>query len=217
MAKLTLSFKGRLLSVHHLGEGPFIIGRDPDCAIPIESLAVAPRHAELVPSGPGYLLLALDPGFPLLLNAERVDQASLSHGDQIQIGKHQLIYSADGLSLAPTAPRHAPVEVNDEDEEVPASGHLPAYLQVQSGQRIGHIVFCRRAATRLDGLGVPDVIVTREGDRYRLLRLNGGPEVRLGGIPITATAEVPLDDDDLIEIGELRLRFFSGRTASEPG
>lgn len=217
MAKLTLSFKDRLLSVHPLGEGTISIGRDPDCTIHIESLAVAPRHAELVPSGPDYLLLALDPGFPVRLNEERVDQASLSHGDQIQIGKHQLTYSAEEPSLAPTAPKHAPVEVKDEDEEVPSSGPLPAYLQVQSGQRIGHIVFCRRAATRLDGLGVADVIVTREGDRYHLLRLNGGPEVRLGGMPVTATAEVRLNDNDLIEIGELRLRFFSGRAASEAG
>lgn len=217
MAKLTLSFKGRLLSVHPLGEAAVTIGRDPSSGIHIESLAVAPHHAELVPCGADYLLLALDPGFPVLLNGERVDQASLSPGDRIQIGKHHLSYAANEPSPAPPAPEHPPVEVKDEDEEVPSSGPLPAYLQVQSGRRIGHIVFCRRAVTRLDALGAVDVMVTREGDRYHLLRLNGGPEVRLGGVPITATAEVRLNDHDLIEIGELRLRFFSGRVASEPG
>jgi hypothetical protein len=60
-------------------------------------------------------------------------------------------------------------------------------------------------------------MVTREGDRYHLLRLNGGPEVRLGGVPITDSAEVRLNDHDLIEIGELRLRFFSGSVVSEAG
>jgi len=217
MPKLTLAFKGRLLSIHHLGERPLTIGRDPSAGLRIESLAVAPQHAELVPSGPGYLLLALDPAFPVLLNQERVDQASLSHGDEIQIGKHRLTYSEESLALAPPAPEPAPIEVKDEDEEEPSSGLLPAYLQVQSGRRIGHIVFCRRAVTRLDRLGAAEVMITREGDRYHLLRLEGSREVRLGGIPITTTAEVRLNDCDLIEIGELRLRFFSGRPAPQPG
>ena len=100
MAKLILSFKGLLLSVHHLDERPMTIGRDPACRIAVDSLAIAPRHAELVSSDADFLLLALDPDYPVLLNNEQVDQASLHHGDEIQLGKHTLSFSNDTLELA---------------------------------------------------------------------------------------------------------------------
>jgi hypothetical protein len=225
MAKLTLSFKGRLLSVHHLDEHPVTVGRDAGCGVCIDSLAVAPRQAELVPSDSGWLLLGLDSDYPLLLNNEQVDQASLHHGDEIRVGKHTLLYSDDSTLALPRRPRAEPppppavenqtpgaVEVVDEDDEQPGDEPVPAYLQVQSGPKIGRVIAFRRSVTRLNRVGADDVIVTRQGDYYHLLRLGGQTPVHIDGIPITADGEIRLNDNALIEIGELRLRFFSGRT-----
>ena len=226
MAKLTLSFKGRLLSVHHLDERPATIGRDADCAIRIDSLAVAPRHVELMPTAGIYLLLGLDTDYPVLLNGERVDQATLNHDDEIQLGKHTLHYAEDNVVLSlprirpvaaaqpvPDEPAPPPaVEVVEEDDEEPVGGPVPAYIQVQSGPQIGRVITFRRSVTRLNRAGAADIIVTRQGDSYYLLRLGGQAIVRIAGARVTADGEVKLNDNDLVEIGELRFRFFAGRS-----
>ena len=105
MAKLTLSFKGHLIAIHHLGEGGATIGRDLDCAIPIDSLAVAPRHAQILAHADGYSITAIDPDHPVIVNSEKVEQAPLHHGDLIRIGKHTLHYAeaAQEVAIMPAA------------------------------------------------------------------------------------------------------------------
>ena len=214
MAKLTLSFKGHLLSIHHLEERPAIIGRDPSCQITIDSLAVAPRHAELVPAETGFILLALDSEYPVLLNNERVDQASLNHGDQIQLGKHTLSFSEGSLKLAPQPAEQQAAPLADSTvEDHPEDEQVPAYLQVQSGPQIGRVVVFRRAVTRLSRVGVGDVVITRRGDDYHLSRLDGDEPVTIDGDPIESDAEVQLQHNSVICIGDKCFRFFSGKAS----
>lgn len=217
MAKLTLSFKGHHLSIHRLDEKPTTIGRDGDCRICIDSLAIAPRHAELVPSEDGYLLLGLDPDYPVRLNTEQVDQASLRHGDLIQIGKHTLVFSEDRLELAHARPAKAEVDTeaktqaDDAEEEVEESptDSVTGYMQIQSGPRIGRFLIFRRAVTKLKRAGADGVVVTRAGDSYQLVRLKEQVRIRIDGIPIDdEDVEVTLHHNNLIEIDKVRLQFF---------
>jgi pSer/pThr/pTyr-binding forkhead associated (FHA) protein len=211
MSKLTLSFKGRLLSIYHLEDAqPVTVGRDTDCQLCIDSLAIAPRHAELMPTDTGWLLLSLDPGFPVLLNDAQVDQASLHHGDTIQLGKHTLSFSEDTLELGPIPPREEPTatreETGSQNAEV-AEEAVPAYLQVQSGPQIGRVIVLRRSVTRLSRLGIEDVIVTRHGDTYRLARLGRKQRVKINEESMDAD-DATLTNNGTIEIGPVRLRFF---------
>lgn len=218
MAKLTLSFKGRLLSIHHLDDEPLVIGRRSDCRIAIDSLAVAPRHAELTPIDTGFRLLALDPEFPVLLNNKPVAEAQLHHGDLIQIGKHTLSFSADSLELAPTLPSaEPPPDLVAGEEGEPAKEAVPAYVQVQSGAQIGRVIVLRRSVTRLNRAGVGDVIVSRRGGTYHLSRLGGEALVRVNGEPVAADGETSLSNDALIEIDDVRLRFFTAGSATKGG
>jgi hypothetical protein len=218
MAKLTLSFKGHHLSIHHLGEAPATIGRDADCGIRIDSLAIAPRHAELVSSGGEYLLLALDPDYPVLLNSEQVDQASLHHGDLIQIGKHTLTYSEDSLELMPPhPPQDAEPEAPEEEEDETAADSMPAYIQVQSGRRIGRVIVLRRSVTRLSRAGAKDVIVARKGDSYHLLRLDEKTSVRIDGIVLAdEDVEMELRNGYVIDLDDVRCQFFTGEAGAAP-
>jgi hypothetical protein len=206
MATLTLSFKGRPLSVHQLDERPMSIGREAGCRIPIDSLAVAPKNAEVMPTEMGFLLLALDPDYPVYLNDEQVDQATLQHGDRIRVGKHTLSFSAHRLEPPPPnagidTPGLEPAEVDP--------GTLTAYVQLQSGPQIGRILVLRRAVTRLSHLGAEDLIVTRRADGYYLSRLEGRTPFRVDGMTLDDAAEVPLVNGSLIELGDGRLRFFT--------
>jgi hypothetical protein len=205
MATLTLSFKGRLLAVHHLDERPTSIGRDADCRIPIDSLAVAPRNAEIMTTEMGFLLLALDPDYPVFLNGEQVDQASLHHGDTIQVGKHTLGFSDDSLQLAPPPGMDTPgLEAADVD---PAT--LTAYVQLQSGPKIGRIVVLRRSVTRLSHAGADDLIVTRRKDGYHLSHLEGRTPFRVDSRTVQGDGEARLQNGSLIELEDVRLQFFT--------
>jgi len=218
MATLTLSFKGRLLSVHRLDEHPTSVGRDPDCRVCIDSLAIASRHAEIVCTDGGFLLLSLDPEYPVLLNHEKVDQVGLRHGDLIQIGKHTLSFSEESVQhMLYRAPfEKAPEPVQEEASEY-RSERGPAYLQVQSGPKIGRVVVFRRAVTRLSQVGASDVIVTRRSDAYHLSRLGGKDPIRIAGKVMDYDEEAELHNNDLIEIGDVRLRFFAVKEAVPAG
>lgn len=218
MAKLTLSFKGHYLSTHHLDEKPTTIGRDEDCRICVDSLAIAPRHAELVPSEEGYLLLGLNPDYPVRLNNEQVDQASLRHGDLIQIGKHTLVFSEDSLELAHARPTtkaevgtEAKARADDPAEEVEGgpTDSVTGYMQIQSGPRIGRFLIFRRAVTKLKRAGADGVAVARTGDSYQLVRLKEQVRIRIDGIPIDdQDVEVTLHHSNLVEIDNARFQFF---------
>lgn len=220
MAKLILSFKGHHLSIHHLDERPATIGRDGNCGICIDSLAIAPRHAELVPSDGGYLLLTLDPDYPVLLNSEQMDQARLHHGDLIQVGKHTLTFSEDTLEIAPPQSPNEPESEGPEEEvegEI-ATGFVPAYIQIQSGSRIGKVIVFRRAVTRLKRAGAEGVVVSRKGDTYHMLRLDGKADIGINSAPIAdGEAEVELSNGDLVQVDELRFQFFTGEIGEPPG
>lgn len=273
MATLTLYFKGRRLSIFPLADGRTTLGRDPDCDIHIDSLAVAPRHLELLPSAAGYLMVALDPDFPVVLNEERVEEARLGHGDLIRVGKHSLAFAADGQrdgqwpsKAGPDAggadadlagagggtagPLSAPAEPSGDGlaglsaagfeearelaeactrsaataaETAAAGGRerseeddatllsVPAYMQIQSGSKIGRVIVFRRALSRLDRVGARGVVVARHGDSYRLLCLEKAPKIRIDGKAFDATApEMGLKDGSVVQIDDLRLQFFTG-------
>jgi hypothetical protein len=212
MATLTLSFKGILLAVHQLDERPMSIGREARCRIAIDSLAVAPKNAEVMPTEMGFLLLALDPDYPVYLNDEQVDQATLHHGDRIQIGKHTLSFSASRLEpLAPDGGIDTPgLEPADVDPNT-----LTAYVQQQSGPQIGRILVLRRAVTRLSHLGAEDLIVTRRTDGYYLSRLEGRTPLRVDGRTLEEDAEASLLNGSLIELEDGRLQFFTAEEGPE--
>jgi len=236
MATLTLSFKGHRLSVFRLDDERCTVGRDPDCRLHIDSLAVAPRHLELVPSEDGYLVVALDPDHPVLVNDERVERARLEDGDLIGVGKHSLTFADDGEKVAKaSAVAGADLEAarfdgardladacSESDAAVSHPGRerpedegplfsVPAYMQIRSGSKIGRVIVFRRALNRLDRVGARGVVVARKGDSYRLLCLEEGPEIRIDGKKFDPTApEMNLEDGSVVQIGDLRLKFFTG-------
>jgi len=207
MAKLTISFKGRPIAIHHLDEQPVTIGRNADCSIHIDSLAIAPRHAELLPTGTGHLMLALDHDFPVLVNRNPVERALLQPGDLIQVGKHDIDFSEDECEVIISTPE--PTQDSSEERPSEEEDPVPAYIQVQSGADIGKVILLRRAVTRLHHLGMHDLAVTRENNTYSLVRLNPDLLVKIDGKPMMEE-EAPLGDKTRIETESTRFGFFIG-------
>lgn len=194
MAKLTLSFKDRKLKVYGLPSGDCVVGRDSDCTVQIDSLAVAPRHARIRPHGESYVVEALDPETQILINGAVLTSAhELTEGDQIQIGKHTLSFSAEGegATVASTVIR------------------LPrdAWLQIQNGSHLGRTIRLDKAFTRI---GKPDgnlAVIAHRGDGYYLCHLQGDmtPQINDNDIGDQATR---LRNTDSVSVGELKVQFF---------
>ena len=72
------------------------VGRHPDSDIFLADITVSRRHAEIRREGRG-LAVVKDVGSlnGTYVNRERVDEAVLEAGDELQIGKFRLVYVAD--------------------------------------------------------------------------------------------------------------------------
>jgi pSer/pThr/pTyr-binding forkhead associated (FHA) protein len=74
------------------------LGRHPDSEISLDDITVSRRHAEVQRSADGYAVSDSGSLNGTYVNQERVERASLHHGDELQIGKFRLVFfeRADG-------------------------------------------------------------------------------------------------------------------------
>jgi pSer/pThr/pTyr-binding forkhead associated (FHA) protein len=71
-------------------------GRHPESEIFLDDITVSRRHAEFVRQGPGYVVRDVGSLNGTYLNRERLEEAPLNHGDEVQIGKFKLVFLASG-------------------------------------------------------------------------------------------------------------------------
>jgi pSer/pThr/pTyr-binding forkhead associated (FHA) protein len=69
-------------------------GRHPDSDIFLDDVTVSRKHALFVRSDRGYLVRDAGSLNGTYVNRERIDEAQLQTGDEVQIGKFRLVYYA---------------------------------------------------------------------------------------------------------------------------
>jgi pSer/pThr/pTyr-binding forkhead associated (FHA) protein len=67
-------------------------GRHPDSDIFLDDVTVSRRHAVFAREGDGYAVRDVGSLNGTYVNRERIDQARLEPGDEVQIGKFRLVY-----------------------------------------------------------------------------------------------------------------------------
>ncbi len=72
------------------------VGRHPDSDIFLDDITVSRRHAEFVRQGSGYAVRDVGSLNGTYVNRERIEQAPLANGDEVQIGKFKLVFLAGG-------------------------------------------------------------------------------------------------------------------------
>lgn len=209
MPKLTLTFKGHIIDVYHLEKEETSIGRDTERDISIDSLAIAPKQAMIRQSNSDeYLLEATDAAFPVLVNHKKVEVASLSHGDVIQVGKHTLTYAEDVMDLgADQASIHELAKDTETDlppGEKPSSG----MLQIINGENFGRVIPLQRNMTRIGHAGGDCAIISKRDDGYFLSFLEGPNPPIVNGVSI-GNASHQLTNGDVIEVGGAKMQFHS--------
>ena len=71
-------------------------GRHPDSTIFLDDVTVSRRHAEILFGPDGYRVRDVGSLNGTYLNRERIDEASLTNGDELQIGKFKLVFVLGG-------------------------------------------------------------------------------------------------------------------------
>lgn len=199
MVKLTLFFKGAPLEEFEFQQGPISIGRDPDNAVSIDSLAIAPRHAAIELQDGQALLRVLDASFPVLVNGLGVVEHELKNGDTLTLGKHTLQFQQ--RQWAPPA---------GEERGIPAEFQgrgLKAGLQIMNGKNIGMILPLRNSLTRL---GKPEqgyAIIAHRPDGFFLSAISQTSSVTLNDRPVREQT-LPLKDGDTVTVLGQELMFF---------
>ncbi|MCO6414426.1 MAG: PilZ domain-containing protein [Thiogranum sp.] len=202
MAKLVLAFKDRKLKIFALTSGECLIGRDPDCSIAIDSLAVEPRHARIRDAGEHFMVESIDAKSPVLVNDQPISEPQrLQEGDQIRIGKHTLHFSQEneGTVIDATTFTHKRV----------------GWLQIQNGSHLGRTIRLDKAFTRI---GRPDrqlAIIARRDNGHYVSHLQGEGTPRLNDEDI-GDRTVRLTHGDCIEVGELKVQFFADARDTTP-
>jgi len=207
MPKLTLSFKGQSISVHRLEEGKTLVGRDPQCGIVIDSLAVALQHAEVNTEGDRCWVKSLDETNPVMVNNKPVTEARLNHGDLLQIGKHALTLAQDGHVMG--VGENGEVEEKSKPAKKPKKGKGGdgAYLQILSGENIGRIIPLKRNMIRLGKAGGDCAVIAHRAGGYYLSHLEGAMPT-VNGVPI-GDESVMLTRGSQITIGATSLVFYT--------
>ncbi len=75
-------------------------GRHPDSDIFLDDITVSRRHAEFRRTAGGYRVRDAGSLNGTYVNRERTDDAPITHGDEVQIGKFKLVFFAGGEDLA---------------------------------------------------------------------------------------------------------------------
>ena len=194
MAKLTLTFKERVLKIFPLLGENLCIGRDPQCQIHIDSLAVEPQHADLRLDA-GGIHLTPRPEAVVQVNGTAIEAAhTLAEGDRIQIGKHLLTYSSEGST--------------EQSNVTPITRHRSTgWMQIMSGSHFGRTIRLDRALTRVGKQGGHVAMIARRDKGYYLSHLEGDTAPRVNGEDIGDSSR-ELHEGDRLQIGRLELQFF---------
>jgi len=74
------------------------VGRHPESDIFLDDITVSRRHAELTRQGGHYVVRDVGSLNGTYVNRERIEEATLASGDEVQIGKFKLVFLAGNAS-----------------------------------------------------------------------------------------------------------------------
>ena len=77
-----------------LGDDVTTAGRHPESDIFLDDVTVSRRHAEFTRSGSSFAVRDVGSLNGTYVNRQRIDEAVLSGGDEVQIGKYRLVFFA---------------------------------------------------------------------------------------------------------------------------
>jgi len=212
MPKLMLKFEAAFIREIKLDKPSFSLGRKPDNDIVLDNAAVSGHHCKMYESGGTWFVEDLNSTNGTFVNGKKTLKSGLKNGDTINLVKFSLVFMDEAA-----APRAAEPPLPQQKPKTP-----PGALEVLENPADTRKDFELTALSTYIGKSSQAAIPYKSGGLF-----GGGPELavvitmrpegyylnpikedyaKYNGNPLNE--KVMLKDDDTIEVGATRFRFF---------
>ena len=227
MGKITVSLDHKVLQAVSIDKERLTIGRRPHNDIVLDMRAVSAQHAALVTVLDSSFIEDLDSTNGTLVNGQVVRKHYLQHGDIVQIGKYQILYSSDGLpmhaDLASVTANDFPdtESLLDPSEKVVSQqkgqtaiagviGGVPQpmpVIRVVTGPAAGKEMILTKSLTTIGRPGVQVAVITRRPQGFLITHVEGDSTPLIDGVSI-GTAAHPMVSGSKINLSGTELEFL---------
>ncbi len=215
MPKLMLKFEAAFIREIKLDKPSYAIGRKPDNDIVLDNPAVSGHHCKMYESGGTWFVEDLNSTNGTFVNGKKVLKSGVKAGDIVTIVKYSVVFADEASAPAAAAPKEEPLpqqrgrppqgalEVlenpadNRKDFELTA---LSTYIGKSAQAAIPY-----KAGGLFGGGPELAVVITLRPEGYYLNPIKESYS-KYNGNPLAE--KVLLKDDDVIEVGATRFRFF---------
>lgn len=233
MPRLILTFNKQVIKEYPFLKDSVTIGRDEDNGIVIDNLAVSSYHAKIDKVGAEYIVTDLQSTNGTFVNDQKVVSHKLSHGDNIIIGKHVILFVApdkgteaetidkkgelDRTMMLDTAKQK---ELLAKQQVLPKAPKAPEKIGVVSfinGSEMGEIELKKKltrigkgdtSEIKLSGvfMGSTAATISKRPSGYTITFTGGRTKLKVNGEVVKDT--VALKDFDTIELGAHKFQFY---------
>lgn len=221
MPKLLLKFETSVIKEIKLDKPGFTVGRKPDNDIVLENATVSGHHCKLYAAGGTWFVEDLNSTNGTFVNGKKVLKAGLHNSDSIGVVKYFLVFvedapAADG-SGQPARETKAEPELPQQKAkvmgglEVLEGGGDDGKTEYDLTNLSTYIGKTAQTNIQYKGAGLfntgPDIaaVITMRPEGYYLVPIKEG-FARHNGNPLNE--KLLLKDDDMIEVGATKFRFF---------
>ncbi|RLB06359.1 MAG: FHA domain-containing protein [Deltaproteobacteria bacterium] len=236
MAKLILKLNDKVLSEFPITKRKITIGRKAENDLVIQNMAVSGRHARLDYKKGKFIITDLKSLNGTFVNNKLITQAELKIGDEITIGRHTLVLSADdaspaltgetvlpkdGLILNGDSPtrrilsKKKPKDDTYQGEATKPISKLGVISFISNDQpdvtldrKITKIGKGKEADVKVSGLLVGKVaaIISRRPTGYYITPVGGMGKLKVNGEPVKDVYR--LQEFDMIQVGSTKIQFY---------
>lgn len=232
MSRFILTFNKQVIKEYTFLKDSITIGRNQDNTIVIDNLAVSGHHARIDKAGADLILTDLQSTNGTFLNKNRIVSHKLSHGDNIMVGKHIILYisdqkgeaevkeekrSLDKTMILDTAQQR---ELLGKKKEALHEQKLPERIGVINfleGSNLGEVELTKKLTKigkaetceiKLSGLlmGATAATISKRPTGYTISYVGGMAKLKVNGVVMKET--VPLKDFDTIELGSYKFQYY---------
>ncbi|MBW1887193.1 MAG: FHA domain-containing protein, partial [Deltaproteobacteria bacterium] len=230
MARLILMFNKQVIKEYPLLKESVTIGRDEDNTITIDNLAVSGYHARIDIAGPDFIVTDLQSTNGTFVNDKKVVSHKLSHGDNVMVGKHVILFvgiekgkaeeedqkmDMDKTMMLDTAKQKELLAKQQAAPQAAKAAEKIGVIEAIDGSDIGEIELTKKlikigkadtSEIKLSGLFMPATVATisRRPSGYIIASTAG--KLKVNGEVIKEN--VQLKDFDTIEVGSYKLQFY---------
>lgn len=212
MPKLVLMHDGAIIREYPLDKERISVGRRPNNDIQLDDPTVSGNHAVFLVLHNVYVEDQNSTN-GVLLNGRRVSKRQLTHGDVVQIGRHDLKFIDDKAQdfestiVIPPAAASPDTAVSGRLEDAEPEAEM--VVRVVAGPKNGTVIALKKPYTTLGTPGGEMAVIAKRGGRYFLMSMQGtaaSKPPRLNGQALAAQSQL-LNLGDIIEVAGSRLQF----------